>query len=253
MNQQASFNMLSQYWSAPQVSISVVVFLNLIGSLALGFVVGYERNYRGRAAGMRTYGLVAMASCALTVVAGYPSYWFGGEALMGNVPPIHPDPTRVIQGIVTGVGFIGAGVILKEGMNISGLTTSASIWAVSAIGVMVGVGFYAAAILLAFLSAGCMMWAGKLEGLLPSRQAVWVVLKFNEGFEPDEANLFQAALRRGYEVAPHSLSITQSHQHSEWRFVAVALNRGAMSLAALSSELSHHEGVNSIQLAYTRN
>jgi hypothetical protein len=62
-----SFN---SYWSAPEVTVNVVVFMNIVGALLLGLVVGYERTYHGRAAGMRTYGLVCMASAALTVLAG---------------------------------------------------------------------------------------------------------------------------------------------------------------------------------------
>jgi len=254
MNHQASFELLATYWSGAQVAISLVVFLNLLGALLLGFIVGYERNYHGRAAGMRTYGLVCMASCALTVLAGYPDYWFGGQALVGAAPAIHPDPTRVIQGIVTGVGFIGAGVILKEGMSISGLTTAASIWSASAIGVMVGVGFYAASMLLAVLSALCMMYAGKLEAVLPSRSAIVVTLRFNPGFVPNEDLLVQAALRRGYEVAPASIAIHHGNEKAEWRFVAVALGRSkAKPLSELAIDLTAFEGIESFNLAHARN
>jgi putative Mg2+ transporter-C (MgtC) family protein len=73
---------------------------------------------------MRTYGLVCMASCALTIIAGYPA---SGTAAMAPQSAL-VDPTRVIQGVVTGIGFLGAGVIMREGFNISGLTTAASIW-----------------------------------------------------------------------------------------------------------------------------
>jgi len=146
----------------PEVATSIIVFMNIFGALLLGLIVGYERSYHGRAAGMRTYGLVCMASAALTVITGYPSFWFGGHAHLIAAA----DPTRVIQGIVTGIGFLGAGVIMKEGLNISGLTTAASIWASSAIGILVGVGFYAAAILLTLLSAACMLWVSRLEGWL---------------------------------------------------------------------------------------
>jgi len=68
------------------------------------------------------------------------------------------DPTRVVQGIVTGIGFLGAGVIMREGFNISGLTTAASIWASSVIGVAVGLGFYLGAMGLAFLCAMSMIF-----------------------------------------------------------------------------------------------
>src|SRR3981189_3604003 len=134
---------LAAYWSAPEVAANGVIFLKLLGALLLGLLVGYERSYHGRAAGMRTYGLVCMASAALTIIGGYPGFWFGGQ---GGVMVTAADPTRIIQGVVTGIGFLGAGVIMREGFNISGLTTAASIWASSVIGILVGVGFYPAAL-----------------------------------------------------------------------------------------------------------
>src|SRR5436853_2938952 len=105
-----SLNFLAAYWSAPEVAANVLIFLNLLGALILGMLVGYERAFHGRAAGMRTYGLVCMASAGLTVFVGYPGFWYGGLVSL----PVNPDPTRVVQGIVTGIGFLGAGVIMKE-------------------------------------------------------------------------------------------------------------------------------------------
>ena len=142
-------DVLRSYWSAAELATNGVILLNLMGALLLGLLVGYERSYHGRAAGMRTYGLVCMASAALTVISGYPEFWFGGNgsALAGT------DPTRIIQGIVTGIGFLGAGVIMREGFNISGLNTAASIWASSVIGILVGVGMYPSAMGLALLCA----------------------------------------------------------------------------------------------------
>lgn len=242
--------MLSGYWSLPGVATNLIVFFNLLGALLLGLVVGYERAYHGRAAGMRTYGIVCMASAALTVIAGYPSFWFGGHGDVGLVS----DPTRIIQGIVTGVGFLGAGVIMKEGMNISGLTTAASIWAASAIGVLVGVGLYAAAILLTLLSASLMMWGAHIESRLPSRRAITVVLQFRAGHEPSEETLSRAALSRGYEIAGGSFSIRHEQDCTEWHFVAVALGRSrGAPLTALASELAQVEGVESFQLSHARN
>jgi hypothetical protein len=144
-----SWQVLASYWNMAEMASNAVIFLNLLGSLALGLMVGYERSYRGRAAGMRTYGLVCMASCAIMVITGYTNHWYGGT-LPAQVSAI--DPARVIQGVCTGIGFLGAGVIMRDGLNISGLTTAASIWAVSAVGVLVGVGFYVAAIGLALMS-----------------------------------------------------------------------------------------------------
>lgn len=245
-----SFDSLAAYWSAPEVAANIIVFLNLLGAMLLGLIVGYERSYHGRAAGMRTYGLVCMASAALVVIVGFPDLWYGGHTVLVSAA----DPTRVIQGIVTGVGFLGAGVIMKEGFSISGLTTAASIWASSAIGILVGIGFYAAAILLTLLSAISMMWISELEGWLPSRPAVAIDMRFRKDFVPREDVLRRVALERGYEIAGGSISISYSEGRSEWRFVAVALNKqGAASLSELAGELARFEGVENFSLSHARN
>lgn len=241
---------LAAYWSATEVATNIVVFMNLLGAMLLGLVVGYERSYHGRAAGMRTYGLVCMASAALTVIVGYPGYWYGGH--VAAVAAV--DPTRVIQGIVTGIGFLGAGVIMKEGFSISGLTTAASIWASSAIGILVGVGFYAAAILLALLSAVSMMWISWLEGWLPSRPAVAIVMRFRKDFVPREDVLRRIALERGYEIAGGSIAIAYQDGQPEWRFVAVALGKNlAAPISELANELARFDGVENFNLSHARN
>jgi putative Mg2+ transporter-C (MgtC) family protein len=245
-----SFESLAAYWSAPEVEINIVVFLNLFGAMLLGLVVGYERSYHGRAAGMRTYGLVCMASAALTVFAGYPGHWYGGHGAVVAAA----DPTRVIQGIVTGIGFLGAGVIMKEGFSISGLTTAASIWGSSAIGILVGVGFYGAAILLTLLSAASMMGISRLEAWLPSRHAIAIVMRFRKDFVPREDVLRRASLNRGYELAAGSIAISYHEGQPEWRFVAVSLGRKlAAPMSELATELALFEGVEKFSLAHARN
>ena len=245
-----SFTSLASYWSAPEVATNILIFVNLVGALCLGMLVGYERAYHGRAAGMRTYGLVCMASTGLTVFVGYPAYWYGGlTAISGN-----SDPTRVVQGIVTGIGFLGAGVIMKEGLNIRGLTTAASIWTSSAIGVLVGVGFYAAAISLTVLSAVCMVWVAKLENWLPSRAGVAVTLEFCKGFAPREEILRKVALERGYEIAGDSLTISSHNHQTKWRFIAVALDsKTGTSVSELARMINVYEGVESFELTHCRN
>ncbi|MEN3293564.1 MAG: putative Mg2+ transporter-C (MgtC) family protein [Burkholderiales bacterium] len=245
-----SLESMADFWSGPVLDTNLIVFFSLFGAMLLGLVVGYERFYHGRAAGMRTYGLVCMASAALTVIAGYPGEWYGGHVPIG----LGADPTRVIQGIVTGIGFLGAGVIMKEGLNISGLTTAASIWAASAIGIMVGIGFYLSAILLALLSALCMVWIPKLGRWLPSRQAIAIVLRFQKHFIPREDDLRREALARGYEIAGGSIWISVDQGKAEWHFVAVALSKASgVRLSELAHDLSTLEGVESFQLSHARN
>jgi putative Mg2+ transporter-C (MgtC) family protein len=246
-----SLESLMSYWSAAEVETNIIVFMNLLGALLLGLIVGYERAYHGRAAGMRTYGLVCMASAALTVVAGYPGFWYGGHATV--VAAI--DPTRIIQGIVTGIGFLGAGVIMKEGLNISGLTTAASIWASSAIGILVGVGFYAAAMLLTVLSASCMMWLSKIEVWLPSRPALAILLRFESGHVLQQEALTQSFFELGYDIAWGSLVICSTGKQPEWRFVAVAHHkkRDVTTMTEMSQLLTSFVGVETFQLSHARN
>ncbi len=245
-----TFDTLASFWTTPMLKTNVLVFFNLLGALLLGLLVGYERAYHGRAAGMRTYGLVCMASAALTVIGGYSSAWFGGNFLLGTAT----DTSRVIQGIVTGIGFLCAGVIMREGFNISGLTTAASLWSASVIGILVGVGFYAAAIALAALSAFSMMWISRLETWLPSRQAVAITLRFRPGFLPSEPALRQMAETRGYDIASGTIAIELDDGVLQWSFVAVARNRQRMMpISELSHEMTRFDGVTGFQLNYARN
>lgn len=242
--------LLGSYWSHTELATNVLILLNLVGALLLGLLVGYERAYHGRAAGMRTYGLVCMASAALTIVAGYPSFWYGGHVDVTATV----DPTRIIQGVVTGIGFVGAGVIMREGFNISGLTTAASIWASSVIGILVGVGFYLAAMGLAFLSAMIMIYLNRIEAWLPSRHAVAVRMHFKPGYKPREDVLRRTALERGYEIAGGSITIGSDGNGQEWRFVALALSKhSGVPLADLAAELSVFEGIDSFLLSPARN
>jgi putative Mg2+ transporter-C (MgtC) family protein len=245
-----TYPILHGYWSLDELSTNLLILLNIIGALLLGLLVGYERSYHGRAAGMRTYGLVCMASCALTVICGYPHMWFGGaESHLGNT-----DPTRVVQGIVTGIGFLGAGVIMREGFNISGLTTAASIWASAAIGVMIGLGFYLGAMGLGFLCAMSMIFLSKVEAWLPSRHAVAMTMRFKAGFMPEEKALRAIALKRGYEIAGGSMMIGSDRGMQEWRFVAIALSkRSGASMAELAREMAAFDGLEGFQLSHARN
>jgi putative Mg2+ transporter-C (MgtC) family protein len=239
------------YWTPQELAINANVFLNIFGALLLGLLVGYERSYRGRAAGMRTYGLVCMSSCALTVITGYPEFWYGGH-IQTNVGAV--DAGRIIQGITTGIGFLGAGVIMRDGLNISGLTTAASIWSVAAIGVLVGVGFYSAAIMLSIISTVFMMWGSKIEGFLPARHAVSVTLSFFKDVDLTESDIQRLIRSQGYEVANGSFSVNQNDGKSEWRFVAVSQGkRKAATLVKLSESLKRAEGVQNFHLAHARN
>jgi putative Mg2+ transporter-C (MgtC) family protein len=118
------------------------VLLRLGLAAALGTAVGFERELRDREAGMRTHLLVALGSCLFTLVSAYGFHEFLTAG--GNV--VRADPARIAAQIVTGIGFLGAGAIIREGLSVRGLTTAGSLWVVAAIGMASGAGYYTAAI-----------------------------------------------------------------------------------------------------------
>jgi putative Mg2+ transporter-C (MgtC) family protein len=109
-------------------------------ALLLGGLIGFEREQSNHAAGLRTNTLVCLGSCLLMMLS---MYGFGDFA---NEPNVRLDPARLAAQVITGIGFLGAGTILFTGKSITGLTTAASLWVVSAIGLAVGAGFYLAAV-----------------------------------------------------------------------------------------------------------
>jgi len=244
---------LLRYWSADQWQANVLMLLHLMGACLLGLMLGYERAFHGRAAGMRTYALVCMASTGVVILLGYPQQWFGGHVAGGMAPQI-ADPTRVIQGVVTGIGFLCAGVIMREGMNISGLTTAASLWAASSIGILLGMGFYFAAIALTMLCASLMLWGAKLEAALPSHPAIAVTLRGMPGRRFEQQELSDFTERLGFRFAPGSLSIERTAEFEEWRFVCTAKrNYHGDTLTRFSSRLDELQGVSEFRVSHARN
>src|ERR1041385_8615149 len=118
----------------------LTIVTHLLVALVAGALIGYERSFQGRPAGVRTHALVCMASSLLMLLTVFQSSWF-----LASAEVVRIDPTRMAQGIMTGIGFLGAGVIVKEGLTVRGLTTAASIWTTAAIGILTGIGFYFAA------------------------------------------------------------------------------------------------------------
>ena len=108
---------------------------------ALGAVLGLERELRDREAGLRTHLLVSVGSALFTIVSAYGFR----EFLASGASVVRADPTRIAAQIVTGIGFLGAGAIIRQGLSIRGLTTAATLWVVAAIGLTAGAGYYSAA------------------------------------------------------------------------------------------------------------
>jgi putative Mg2+ transporter-C (MgtC) family protein len=136
--------------------------LRLLLGAVIGGIIGYERQVNGRPAGFRTLILVCVSCVLLMIVSGYY------HSLGVSEPAyLRADPGRIAAGAITGVGFIGAGVVLKTGFSIQGLTTAATIWMVSAIGLAVGEGLYLAGIVTTGITMFSLVILRRLERIIP--------------------------------------------------------------------------------------
>lgn len=191
----------------------LVILGRVAGALLIGALIGFERSFHGRPAGFRTHSLVCIASALLMIITVYQDDW------MTHVShdAIRTDPTRMAQGIMTGIGFLGAGVIFKEDLTVRGLTTAASIWVTSALGILIGVGFYYLAILGAIAALVILSLFRFVERKLPSQFFFHHMLRFARANVMSEDDL--RTLLAGHEFSIDNLSscATEGGQAFEYR------------------------------------
>ncbi len=127
----------------------------LVLAFILGSIIGYEREKKRRKAGLRTHVLVCLGSALIMLVSLYIYELYGKAAAV--------DPSRIAAGVVTGIGFLGAGTIIRSSEGVKGLTTAASIWLAAAIGLAIGCGFISAALIATFLVYLILSFLKRLE------------------------------------------------------------------------------------------
>ena len=135
----------------------IQIIVQLVVAVFLGGLIGLEREYKRKEAGLQTYSLVTLGSCLFTIISFKFFHLFIGE------PGISFDPSRIILAVATGIGFIGAGVIIYRRFHIEGITTAAGLWCSAAIGVAVGAEFYFLALLTTLLATIILIGFGELE------------------------------------------------------------------------------------------
>src|SRR6266513_1177606 len=202
---------INSIWNDTYAAIA----LHLVIALAAGGIIGLERSYHGRPAGFRTHALVCLSSCMLMVLTVYQDTWFSALAL----DQVSVDPTRMAQGIMTGIGFLGAGVIMKEGLTIRGLTTAASIWITAAIGIMIGVGFYFPAGIGTALTLVVLSGFRWIERRMPIEFHANLTVAFLRNAAMPEAELRAMVERQGFAVANMNYSVTGDGKTFEYHMV----------------------------------
>ncbi|MDA8082841.1 MAG: MgtC/SapB family protein [Nitrospiraceae bacterium] len=187
------------------------IFLKLLLGTLLGGIIGFERQAHGRPAGFRTQLLVCVACVLIMMIS--ESYYSQGIA---NPSSARIDPTRLAAGAMTGVGFLGAGVILKTGVSIQGLTTAACIWIVSAIGLAIGAGQYVAGIA-GFVITFFSLWVLRIvETRIPRTIYKYVTLVTDE--RGDEEAISSLFARRGFEIIKMDYAVKIPEKEKTYTF-----------------------------------
>jgi putative Mg2+ transporter-C (MgtC) family protein len=221
---------------------NIVMLQHLLIALLAGGLIGLERSYHGRPAGFRTHALVCVASSALMLLPMYQAHWFPNSADRVTI-----DPTRMAQGIMTGIGFLGAGVIFKEGLTVRGLTTAASIWITAVIGILAGIGFYFPLVIATMLTLGTLSVFRWLEAKIPNQ----FYARLEVRFAPD-ASMREEELRRfvgihGYSIVNLNYRFNAAMGYFEYGMVV--LTRDAESAQRLSEALRKTGSVQAFQLS----
>ena len=191
------------------------IVAHLLSALLAGSVIGLERSFHARPAGFRTHALVCMASALLMLVTLYQARWLPGVPL----ETVRTDPTRMAQGIMTGIGFLGAGVIFKEGLSVRGLTTAASIWMTSATGILFGIGFYFPAVFATIVTLGVLSLFRLIEARMPQHTYAHHHLSFARDDAMSEREVVDLLSSHGFKIAHMSYRLNDDGATFEYRMV----------------------------------
>jgi putative Mg2+ transporter-C (MgtC) family protein len=189
------------------------ILTHLLVATMAGGLIGLERSYHGRPAGFRTHTLVCVASSLLMLVTMYHARWFAGAPL----ETVRIDPTRMAQGVMTGIGFLGAGVIVREGLTVRGLTTAASIWITAAIGILAGTGFYSAVFMGTVITIGILTVFRKVENRMPLQIFANNTIVFARDNYLSETDIRELHEKNGFSVAKVSYRLMEMGEQLEYR------------------------------------
>ena len=157
-----------------QLHLHLELLVRILVGTVLGGAIGYERDLRGRPAGLRTHAIVALASATFMVVSTRFFYFqhYGKDDLVAV------DPSRIAASVVSGIGFLGAGAILRDGITIKGLTTAAGLWLVAAIGMAAGGGMYVESVFATVVGLATLTFLRRFEdrGVKISRQRLTLTI-----------------------------------------------------------------------------
>jgi putative Mg2+ transporter-C (MgtC) family protein len=211
---------------------SVEIAVRLASALAAGGLIGLERSIHGRPAGFRTHALVCLGSALLMLIPAYQVTWLGIPADQN----LSTNLSRMAQGIMTGIGFLGAGVIFQQGFfTIRGLTTAASVWCTAALGILYGAGFFYPAVLSTLAALGTLATLRWIEWRLPRQLFARLRLSFAKGKVMSEDDVRQLLSALGFTV--HQVDYRQGEGGAVFEYTVVGSTIGPSNTRQIADRL----------------
>ncbi len=221
--------------------IDLVILFRIVLAIVLAFIPGMERELTGKFAGLRTHILVCVGACVFTILSLY------GFQFSIHAPGVmvQDDPARIAAQVITGIGFIGAGTVMRHGANVSGITTAATLWVCAAIGMSCGCGQYVTAIVASCATMVVLISIRALEkNVLEKRKVSYTVYEITLSAElnacSDIENIFENSFHK---IIKYNKKIIN---HEELRFNAVVSAK--QSLIELNDIFKNIGCINSIEI-----
>ncbi len=215
--------------------------LRLLLGAIIGGIVGFEREVHGRAAGFRTQLIVCVAAVLIMIIS--ENYYLYLERLD---PSFRIDPARIAAGALIGIGFLGAGVIVKSGVAIRGLTTAASIWIVSAIGLAIGAGLYLEGVVTTAITITALVLLRKIEKKISILffKTITVSTPATKNVEETLTSIFL-----DYGLHIHSINYERNQTKGEFIYNFDVSTRNKSAIKQIFSKLSSLDFINTIKIS----
>ena len=195
------------------MTFDLITLAKLLLAAFLGGMIGLEREVHGRPAGFRTHLLVSLGSC-LFVITSIQFYTLYGN--FSGTQPVGVDPGRVAAQVVTGIGFLGAGAIIREKFSVRGLTTAACLWLAAAIGIACGVGLFGLSMVVTLISLTSLLFLKKVESML--KRDTYVYLRVWTEDLPGQMHTIESLLQE-CNVHPQHSGIERNNMTAELHLV----------------------------------
>jgi len=223
------------------IHTDLIIVFRIVLAIMLAFIPGMERELTGKFAGLRTHILVCVGACVFTILSLY-GFQFSVHAA-GVI--VQDDPARIAAQVITGIGFIGAGTVMRHGSNVSGITTAATLWVCAAIGMSCGCGEYVTAIVASIATLVVLISIRALEKkVLAKRKISYTVFEIslcaNMGECSDIENIFENSFHKIFKYNKKLIN------HEELHFGAVVSTK--KTLSELNEMFKEIKCINSIEI-----